>query len=254
MESIYKKISEIEKSNKSAALCTIINTSGSTPRKTGTKMIVYNDGTIFGTVGGGSLEKKVIKNAIETIKNKTPQVFKYALTQKEGMGCGGSNDIFIEPITGTSKLIIFGAGHIGKTLAKFAKQVNFSVTLVDDRQDIFNDFDTKEFQIIQKNYNLAFDELQFDDNTYIASITREHSFDRDIIAFCAKQPHAFLGMIGSKAKIATAKKIFLSEKILTEEQMSTINWPMGIDIKCNTPEEIAVSILAKLIDVRSKLN
>jgi xanthine dehydrogenase accessory factor len=254
MKSIYNKISEIEKSNESAALCTIINTTGSTPRKTGTKMIVYDDGSIFGTVGGGSLEKKVINNAIEIIKNKTPKILKYALTQKEGMGCGGSNEIFIEPITGTSKLIIFGAGHIGKTLAKFARQVNFSVTLVDDRQDIFDDFDTSEFQIIQKNYNIAFDEIKFDNNTYIASIMREHSFDRDVVAYCAKQDYAFLGMIGSKTKIATAKKIFLSEKILTEEQMSNINWPMGIDIKCNTPEEIAVSILAKLIDVRSKLN
>ncbi len=254
MESIYNKISEIEKSNKSAALCTIINTTGSTPRKTGTKMIVYDDGSIFGTVGGGSLEKKVINNAIETIKNKKPQVFKYVLTQKQGMGCGGTNEIFIEPITGISKLIIFGAGHIGKTLAKFAKQVNFSVTLVDDRQDIFDNFDTKNFQIILKKHKLAFEELKFDNNTYIASIMREHSFDREIIAYCAQQPYAFLGMIGSKAKIATSKKIFLSEKILTEEQMSTINWPMGIDIKCNTPEEIAVSILAKLIDVRSKLN
>ena len=254
MKSIYNRISEIEKSNKSAALCTIINTSGSTPRKTGTKMIVYEDGSIFGTVGGGSLEKKVINNAIEIIKNKTPQIFKYVLTQKEGMGCGGTNEIFIEPITGTSKLIIFGAGHIGKTLAKFAKEVNFSVTLIDDRQEIFDGFDTSGFQIIQKKYNDAFEELSFDNNTYITSIMREHSFDRDIIAYCAKQPHAFLGMIGSKAKIATAKKIFLSENLLTEEQMSNINWPMGIDIKCNTPEEIAVSILAKLIDVRSKLN
>ncbi|MCK5823535.1 MAG: XdhC family protein [Bacteroidales bacterium] len=254
MDSIYKKISEIEKSNDSAALCTIISTTGSTPRKTGTKMIVYEDGSIYGTVGGGSLEKKVVNNAIEIIKNKTPQVLKYILSQKEGMGCGGSNEIFIEPITGTSKLIIFGAGHIGKTLAKFAKQVNFSVTLVDDRKEIFDGFDTTGFQIIQKNYNEAFEELNFDSNTYIASITREHSFDRDIIAYCAKQAYAFLGMIGSKAKIATAKKIFLSEKILTEQQMSNINWPMGIDIKCNTPEEIAVSILAKLIDTRSKLN
>ncbi|MCH8318066.1 MAG: XdhC family protein, partial [Bacteroidetes bacterium] len=237
-----------------AALCTVVNTKGSTPRKQGAKMLVMEDGKIFGTIGGGTLEQKVIENAIEVIKKKRAATFTHALVHDHGMCCGGTVEIFIEPIMNRKKLYIFGAGHIGKSLGKFAKELDFNVSLIDERDDVFNGWDVRGYNVIHKKHKRAFKELTFDENAFITVITHNHAYDREIIAHCNKQPHAYLGMIGSLRKVEIAKKTFRAGKILTEKEMKDIDWPMGVAIDVQTPEEIAISILAKLIDVRSKMN
>lgn len=251
MESIFTKISELEGSNKNAALCIIIETSGSTPRKQGSKMLVFEDGQLFGTIGGGALEKQVILNAILAIKNNKAEVYTHHLEKEHNMTCGGKVDIYIEPIQKKKKLIIFGGGHIGKILAEFSKKCDFDITIVDEREEIFNNWDTGNYTIINKNLKLAFDEIPFDENTFITVMTHKHDYDHEIVAYTAKQPHYYLGMIGSKRKIEKLTAIFLNEKILSKEQIARIDWPIGIQIDVQTPEEIAVSILAKIIDVRS---
>ncbi len=252
MESIYEKIAALEKSDSKGALCTIVRCSGSTPRKIGTKMLVYEDGSIFGTIGGGALEKSIIKDAIEIIKSQHGSTYEYTLVQDLGMCCGGTLTVFIEPIVNKKNLYIFGAGHIGKALARFASEVDFSVTVIDERPAELAPLESNGTTVIQKKYNRAFKELNFNHNTFIAVITHDHAYDRDIVSFCANQPHRYLGMIGSVRKIEIAKKTFKAGKKLTDKQMKAIDWPMGIDIDVNTPEEIAISILAKMIDVRSK--
>jgi len=253
MEGIYSIIAEIENSTQKAALCLIVNTKGSTPRKMGAKMVVLENGKIFGTIGGGTLEMKVIEDALTVIENKKAVTFSHALVHDHGMCCGGTVEIFIEPIMNRKKLYIFGAGHIGKSLSKFAKELDFNVSLIDERDDAFNGWDAKGYNIIHKKHKRAFKELTFDENTFTTVITHSHAYDREIIAHCAKQPHAYLGMIGSLRKVEIAKKTFRAGKILTEIEMKDIDWPMGVAINVQTPEEIAISILAKLIDVRSKL-
>lgn len=253
MESIYKKISEIENSAQNAALCIIINTQGSTSRKPGTKMLVFDDKQIYGTIGGGNLEIKVINDALAVMKKNTPQTFNYVLEKDLEMSCGGTVEIYLEPVMNRKKLYIFGAGHIGRILAAFANRLDFNVTLIDERNGIFDDWNTDKFTIINKAHKPALKELIFDKNTFIAVITHKHDYDKEIVAFCAKQPNAYLGMIGSKRKIEKIKNIYIKEKILTQDEMKNIDWPMGIKIDCQTPEEIAISILAKLIDVRGKL-
>ena len=252
MESIYKKLAALEKSDGKGALCTIVNCSGSTPRKTGTKMLVYEDGSIFGTIGGGALEKTTIKNAIDIIKLRRANSFEHTLVQDLGMCCGGALTIFIEPILNKKKLYIFGAGHIGKALAHFASEVDFSVTVIDERPAELAPLKNNGIAVIHKKYSRAFNELNFNNNTFIAVITHDHAFDRDIVSFCANQPHQYLGMIGSLRKVEIAKKAFKTGKKLTDQQMKAIDWPMGIEIDAITPKEIAISILAKMIDVRSK--
>lgn len=275
MQSIYQSIAEIENSTQKAVLCVITHTKGSVPRKAGSKMLVLEDGKIIGTIGGGSLEKKVIEDALEVLKIQKPSTFTHALVQDHGMCCGGTVEIYIEPIVNKKKLYIFGGGHIGKALTQFAQQLNFMVTVIDERLEII-----KELQIASsvpspkgevqpvhrsnsigggeglKTINLyhhsAFQELKFDEQTFVCVITHNHAYDREIVAYCAKQPHLYLGMIGSKRKVEVAKKLFREGNILTEEEMNQIDWPMGIPIKAQTPEEIAVAILAKLIDVRNQ--
>ena len=251
MESIYHKLAELETSGENAALCTVVNTSGSTPRKTGAKMIVLSNRRIFGSVGGGELEMRVIDQAVDVIEKKKPAIFRHTLLHDHGMCCGGTVEIFIEPVVKRKKLFVFGAGHIGKALAGFAAALDFAVSIIDGRDEVFDHWDSSNITTIQKKHKIAIKELQFDPDTFVAVITHNHAYDREIVAQCATLPHAYLGMIGSMRKVEMAKKSFRAGKLLTEKQMEGIDWPMGVNIKVQTPEEIAISILAKLIDVRS---
>jgi xanthine dehydrogenase accessory factor len=250
---MYENIVKISKSTQKAALCIITQTKGSTPRKVGSKMLVYDDGKILGTIGGGALEKQVIDDAIEVIKSGEPKYFTHCLAVDLNMSCGGNVDIYIEPILKKKKLHIFGAGHIGKVLAKFALELDFQVTVIDERENIFETWEKEKFEIINKHFSEIREQLVFDENLYITVLTHTHENDKEITGFCAKQNFAYLGMIGSKRKIKQFSDYFLENKALTQEQIDKINMPMGIPIYCQTPEEIAISILAKLIDVRGGL-
>lgn len=251
MKSIYTEISKIEKDGTVAALAILIDSTGSTPRKATTKMIVFENGSIFGTIGGGKLEHLVIEEAKKVIKSNTPGVFEYDLTMDAGMSCGGFAKVYIEPIETQKKLYIFGAGHIGSYLAKISIDLGFNVTLIDEREGIFNDLNNNKISFINETHSKAINEVVFNKNTFICVMTHNHEYDREIIGMCGKHKFAYLGMIGSKSKIALNRKIFLEKEILTNEEMDKIDWPMGVKINCQTPEEISISILAKLIDVKA---
>lgn len=215
-------------------------------------MIVTLEGKTIGTIGGGTLEKKVIEDAIGVIEKREASTFSHALVHDHGMCCGGTVDIYIEPVVKKKKLFIFGAGHIGKAVADFATTLNFVVTVIDERPEMIAEIERDEIHRIPKNHERAFAELEFDEDTFVCVITHDHAYDREIVAFCAKQPHAYLGMIGSRRKVEIARKTFLAGEILTEAEMEPIDWPMGVPIHTNTPAEIAISILARLIDVRTR--
>lgn len=253
MSNIYHKLYEIECSQEKAALCLIIDTKGSTPRKVGAKMVVNEHGNIWGTIGGGSLERQVIQDALGIIQSQKAVIFKHALVHDHGMCCGGSVQIYIEPVMNKKALYIFGAGHIGAALANLASQLDFQVTLIDGRAGMLDDFDETQYNLIPKHHELAFQELQFNENVFIAVMTHDHAFDRSIVAHCANQNFAYLGMIGSVRKVEIAKKIFRTANSVSDEQIARIDWPMGLPMMAQTPKEIAISILAKLIDVRSRL-
>ncbi len=251
MSSIYQELQKAYTSGRKAALCIITDTKGSTPRKIGAKMIVYATGDIFGTIGGGTLEHKVIEDALIVIDKNEAENFTHALVQDHQMCCGGSLDIYIEPIAMKSNLYIFGAGHIGKHLAHFASLCEFDVTVIDERKEMFSDDLLKGVAHKNMHHMAAIEELSFNAQTYICVVSHDHVFDREIVVACAKKQHAYLGMIGSQRKVVMAKKIFKEGALLTESEMSSIDWPMGIEMQSETPQEIAVAILAKLINVRA---
>lgn len=251
MTEIYEEIIFAKYSDKRAALCTVISTKGSAPRKTGAKMIVFEDGCIKGTIGGGSLEKKVIDEAIKVIKNFKPAVFKHDLLHQHNMCCGGVVDIYIEPIVKTKRLFIFGAGHTGQALAEFASHTGFDVFLIDDRKEYIDECAVGGVNKMHLEHTTALQALPFDKNTYLVIATYSHQIDRDILAFCAKKQWAYLGMIGSKRKVLVTKKMFIDSNIGSDEELGKIHMPIGIDINAETPEEIAISILAELIKVKN---
>jgi len=253
MESIFSKAEEIKNGQKRAAICIIVDTTGSTPRKQGSKMIVYADGSIFGSIGGGSVEKEVTEKAVELIASGQPAKFTFNLEEDLAMHCGGTMEVYIEPINPSQKLYIFGAGHIGKAVALFARELDFSITVFDPRENIFRDPVFTGCTCINNDYFSSIEEASFDENTYCVIVTPKHLYDEDILAKLSKKSHAYIGMIGSSRKIELLKKRFLEEKIMSREELEKIDMPIGIRFLANTPQEIAISILAKLIDVRNSL-
>lgn len=251
MESIYEKISKAQQDNQPGALCVIVATKGSTPRKTGAKMLVYKNGDIYGTIGGGELERKVIENALCVINEKEAKLFKHDLLRQHGMCCGGGMEIYIEPIMTKRKLYIFGAGHTGKALAKFALSLEFEIVLIDSRKKYLDELDMKEVNKMNLKHQLALQALPFDENTFVVIVTHSHPIDRDILAYCIKQPFAYLGMIGSQRKVEMTKKRFIEGGIASAKELKKVDMPMGIDISAEGPDEIAISILAKLIEVKN---
>jgi len=237
--------------NRNAAYCVIVQTKGSTPRKVGAKMIVYEDGSINGSIGGGNLEKKVIENAIQQIKEQEAKLFKHDLLHQHNMCCGGTVEIYIEPIKKMNRLYIFGAGHTGNALSIIADTLNFEVYVIDDRKQYLDEINSKEINKLNLNYDKMLPSLPFDENSYIVIMTYEHAHDRDILAYCIKQPNAYIGMIGSKRKIELTKKMFLEGNIATKNELEKVDMPMGFNIHAEGPEEIAISILAKLIAIKN---
>jgi xanthine dehydrogenase accessory factor len=248
---IINEIVAAKKHTEKSVLCVIVQTKGSSPRKVGAKMIVYESGSIVGTIGGGNLEKKVIENALLQIESNEIKLYKHDLLHQHNMCCGGSVDIYIEPIRKMKRLYIFGAGHTGEALAQYANQLDFDIYMIDDRKEYVERISIDGINKMNMDYKAVLPSLPFDEHTYVVIMTYEHSHDRDILAYCMKQPHTYLGMIGSQRKVELTKKMFLEGGISTEAELNNVDMPMGLNIGAEGPEEIAVSILAKLIKVKN---
>ncbi len=210
-------------------------------------MLVWKDGRIFGTIGGGNIEKLVMEDAIRLMESGEPILKEYHLL-KEQMCCGGTMKIFIEPMKRTKQLLIFGGGHIGKNIANYAQNLDFKVIVIDERKEIMQDLPSSIVKVLM-NHHQAFQQLTFDAETYIVICTHQHEYDREILAHCIIQPHAYLGMIGSKRKVIVTRNRFINQNICSIEQLDRIDMPMGFDIGQNSPEVIALGILAKVVAV-----
>jgi xanthine dehydrogenase accessory factor len=254
MTTIYDKISQLTVSGQKAALCILIETSGSTPRKAGAKMIVMEDGKTIDTIGGGQIEKTIIENAISVMEKGVPEKFSYDLEESAEMHCGGSVEVYIEPILPVNHLLILGAGHVGKAVASYASTLGFRISVIDNREDLINEIENKNTELICDDYMNALKSFNFSDKLYIVVTTPKHEYDEELTAYCARQPHKYLGMIGSKRKVAKAKERFKSEFGITQADIDKIDMPIGIEFNAQSPEEIAISIVAKLIDTKNKLH
>jgi len=250
MEDLFKTIVDLIKSGEPAALTIIIRAEGSTPRKVGTKMIILKDGKTIGTMGGGDLENRVIQEAIESIRCGEPRITSFTLDIEKGkldMMCGGKLDVYIEPILPNEKLIIFGAGHITRSLAPLMKGAGFKVFVVEDSPDLLqNDkFPATEDLVLTEMEQFARN-LPSDSRTYIVLLSRGFSRDRSILNQLIQKDFKYIGMIGSMRKIDAIRVDFQKEGI-PEEIFSKLKAPIGLDIGAETPEEIAISIAAEII-------
>lgn len=253
MDDIFERIVEIKKSGTPSALAIVIRTEGSAPRKPGAKMIVCKDGSIIGTLGGGGLENAVIKEAMDAIQDGKPKIAFFTLDIEKGkldMMCGGTVEVYIEPILPSDKLIIFGAGHITRSLAPIMKKIGFQVTVVDDNPDFLKKEyfpDIEDLHIIDMESFAR--SLRSDSNTYIVVLSRGFSRDRAILGQILRKDFRYIGMIGSKRKMENITN-GLKEEGMPDDALVKLKCPIGLDIGAETPEEIAISIAGEIIAVK----
>jgi xanthine dehydrogenase accessory factor len=215
-------------------------------------MLIYPDGSISGTVGGGAVEKVVIEQAAQVLKSGAPKVCHYDLEKDLQMKCGGKMMVFIEPIGTLQQLFIFGAGHIGTALARLGEMLGFGVTIIDNRPEFANaDRFPATMKVVAAEYDQALRELEFNEDVYNVIVTHRHAHDQEILEFCVDVPFRYLGMIGSAAKVKGAFKR-LAEKGISKEVIDRIHSPIGINIGGHTPAEIAVSIAAEFVKVKNE--
>lgn len=250
---ILKKMMADVESGCTGVLCTIIESHGSSPREAGTSLWVTEHTTV-GTIGGGSAEYEVIAKARSMLQNTEQTALLHKnLTAEEGLACGGSIGIYFEKIGNSPELFIFGGGHVGRALAKLAPLAGFSVTVWDDRSDcITEEFFPTARRICCPSETLFADQqqfLKFHTNVYCVAVTRGHRCDADVLRFLYGKTAAYIGMIGSKQK-NTAVVTFLAEEGIPTSYLDSVYKPIGLPIAAETPEEIAVSIMAEIIAVK----
>ena len=254
MDSLYAEIYNLQVKGEAGAVCTIIESSGSTPRHAGSKMLVYEDGHFIGTVGGGEVETRVIHEALETIRQGKPQHLKYSMVDPErgdpGI-CGGTLEVYVEPVLPEPLLVVIGGGHVGKAVAHLAKWLGYRVAVSDDRIEFCNNESNPS---ADEFFPVAMADLpkhlHFNSQTLLVLTTRGASVDIEGMPGLLDQPFAYLGVIGSKRRWMVTRKALL-ESGISEEKLTRIHSPIGLELNAETPEEIAVSIMAEIIMLRN---
>jgi xanthine dehydrogenase accessory factor len=254
MSQIFSRLVDANQHGDPVAICVIVESHGSTPRHQGSKMLVFDTGKIEGTVGGGEIEARVITEALQTLKNGKPKLVKYKLnnpTEGDPGICGGQLSVYIDPILPPPTVVIIGAGHVGKAVTYLAKWLGFRVILSDDRPELCNPEivpGADEYHPIEM-VKLP-DVVKITPQTYLVLTTRGSIVDIPGLPELLKTSAAYIGVIGSKRRWVYTKK-GLIDAGLSELEINKVRSPIGTDINAETPEEIAVSIMGEIIQLRN---
>ena len=251
---VFTAVADALERGEPVALVTIVSTIGSTPQRIGAKMLVFADGRIVGTIGGGCYENDAFWKAREAIANRRPQLVHYELSddlaEESGLICGGQMDVYIEPIEPSPELYIVGAGHVGFHLARLAQEVGFHVHVVDDREKFAN---RERFpgatEVVAENISAWLERTAIPPHASVVVVTRGHTNDLEAVRALAPRRLRYLGLIGSRAKMARIYEALQADG-MPPDMLKQVHAPIGLDIGAVTPQEIAVSILAELIAVK----
>lgn len=250
---LYSEMARLSAEGRPFVLATVVETGGSSPQKAGAKLVVLPDGTLRGTVGGGAIEHQIVTMAKELLeKGETTRLVRTHLSHDLGMCCGGEMTVFLEKVSPGEKLVLFGAGHVGKALYELARAAGFHVAVADSRPEWLSAGRFPDAERLPGDPLESAKKLQTDESTFVCVVTHDHGLDQDLVQELARRPRRYLGMIGSKRK---AEKLHarLKEQGFTEQEIAAVRSPMGVAIGAQSPEEIAVSIVAELVAVRHGL-
>ena len=253
MDNVSQALVEALENNKPVALATVVKTRGASPRNPGAKMLVYPNGSIVGSVGGGEMEMRVIAAAKDALRDGEPRYLDMNLSNEDRgdpLICGGEMEIFVEPLLVAPRMVLVGAGHVGAACAQLAKFLGFHVVVLDDRPE----FVTPE-NFPHADERIAGDivaeiaKLEITPRTYVVFVTRAHTLDAALLGAIVEKNAAYIGMLGSQRRVLTVKKM-LKEKGVSEAALDRVHAPIGIEIHAETPQEIAVSIMAEVIQAK----
>ena len=251
---IYEEIVALRRHGRHGAIATIVNVRGSVPSFETAKMLVRDDGSIVGTVGGGCVEAEVWQAAREVMESEKPRTLTFNLNQNPkydtGLVCGGTLDVFIEPVLPPASLYIFGAGHVAQSLYQTAVNAGFDIAVIDDRDSYASRVRFPNArEVISADFDAAMARLDPGETSYIVIVTRGHRDDMRVLRWAVKTRARYIGMIGSKRKTIAIFRELVTEGI-PEHLFERVHAPIGLDIGAITPEEIAVAITAELIAAR----
>src|ERR1700746_3746801 len=250
---LFEEIVKMRRAGQRGALATIVHTNGSIPSYESSRMLVREDVSLLGTIGGGCVEAEVWSAAKEVMQKESPRKMVFNLnneaTYDNGLSAGGTSEIFVEPILPQPIVYLFGGGHVSMAMAKAASSAGFAIGVVDDREAFANLQRFPMAQEIFTSYEQAFEKIQPNASSYLVIITRGHKEDMRVLAWAVRTSARYIGMIGSKRKVLSVYKA-LEQEGYRPEEMERVYAPMGLDIGALSPEEIAVSIVAELIAVR----
>ncbi|WP_052158398.1 xanthine dehydrogenase accessory protein XdhC [Lacinutrix jangbogonensis] len=249
-------LAEFKQQEIPVAFVTVTKCLGSTPCGVGSRMLVTKDKQIHGTIGGGKLEFKAIDDAITALEENRIIESNYTLGPEFEQCCGGKVEFIIEPMNQSPELFLFGAGHIGVEITKLLVDTSFKVNLIDSRNDWFSNLELDDsvtkHQTTETDFKTFKDVVKWGNNCYVLVLTHNHAIDFDIIAHALENETKFLGLIGSKTKKARFSNMLIKEMNIPEG-MDNVVCPIGLDIGGDTPKEIAISVVAQLLQVHYKL-
>jgi xanthine dehydrogenase accessory factor len=250
---LFEEIVRMRRTGQRAALATIVHTNGSIPSYESSRMLVREDGSIAGTIGGGCVEAEVWAAAKEVMQKESPRKMVFNLNNEarydNGLICGGTLEVFVEPILPQPMLYLFGGGHVSMAVAKAASAAGFGIAVVDDRESFANKERFPMAHEIYTSYEDAFEKIHPNACSYLVIVTRGHKEDMRVLAWAVRTEARYLGMIGSKRKVLSVYKA-LEKDGYKPEEFERVYAPMGLEIGALSPEEIAVSIAAELVAVR----
>jgi xanthine dehydrogenase accessory factor len=250
---VFEEVILLRREGKRGVLATIVHTNGSIPSFESSRMLIREDGSIVGTIGGGCVEAEVWAAAKDVLQTESPRKMVFNLNNEasydNGLICGGTLEVFVEPILPQPVLYIFGGGHISIALAQIAHTAGFAIGVVDDREQFANSQRFPMARDIYVSFEEAFAKLQPTASDYMVIVTRGHRDDMRVLGWAAGTAARYIGMIGSKRKVLSVYEA-LERDGIPAEQLDRVHAPVGLDIGALTPEEIAISITAELIAVR----
>ncbi|MBT3321907.1 MAG: XdhC family protein [Anaerolineae bacterium] len=253
MKRIYQALAEIEEKSQVAALATIVRSHGSTPRHGTSKMLVYANGKTLGTVGGGELERRVHAGALESMQDGEARYLTYQMNdpaQGDAGVCGGTVEVFVEPILPKATLLLIGAGHVGKAVAHLAKWLDYRVVIVEDKPE----FCTPEHipggdEYLAIEMEEIAEKVHINAQTFVVMATRGADVDSLALPDLLKSQAAYIGVIGSKKRWLEAIKLTRARGV-DKKELKRVHSPIGLEIEAETPEEIAISIMAEILMIR----
>jgi xanthine dehydrogenase accessory factor len=251
---VFDELLRLRNLGQKCALATIVQVRGSIPGFQSSKLLVREDGSMLGTIGGGCVEAEVWNAAREVMETGKPRNMSFSLGQDaaydNGLICGGQLDVFVECIGPQPAALIFGGGHISKSLAKALDLAGFRVSVIDNREAYANRERFPEAaEVHAAEYEEVFPRLAVTESTYVVIVTRGHRDDMRVLRWAVATEARYIAMIGSKRKTISVVKELEKEGI-PRAAFDKVSAPMGLEIGAITPEEIAISVAAEMIAVR----